>query len=198
MPARDFTLDTEQWELSGESFPEVACGDQPEICSQAVEQACGFDLCFGSCGGTSCQAVIAIQPWDEVNLYDEKPELREIDDKPLVDVTIDRVHYVVPENTLSIDSPKLTIYLAPSTVMAPGDPQARAIGSIEPVPAGQTVADTDIDIDAEGHAAIEEFMRDYKTPFNLILGAQLELHGGDPIPTGRIVATVQVDAHAGI
>jgi hypothetical protein len=39
-------------------------------------------------------------------------------------------------------------------------------------------------------------MRDYATPFNVIVGAMVELRAGDEVPTGRMVAAIKVDAHA--
>jgi hypothetical protein len=201
MPERSFTVDTEQWELTGdERFPELDCSDQPQICSAAVQEACAGELCFGSCNpdDMNCQALLALQLWSTVDLVSEKPELQEINEQPLVSVQIDRVYYEITENTLNIATPELTIYVAPQTVMSPGDPAARAIGTIEALPAGTTVAATDVVFTEDGELALHDAMKDYQTPFNLLVGTQMTLHGGDVVPTGRAVATVNVQAHAGL
>lgn len=202
MPERSFTVDTAQWELTGEArFPELDCTDQPQICSAAVQEACAGDLCFGSCSpeDSNCQALLALQLWSTVDLFSEKPELQTINEQPLVSVQIDRVYYQIPENTLNVDTPELTIYVAPQTVMSPGDPAARAIGTIAPLAAGAVVLEeTDVVFTEDGEQALHDAMKDYQTPFNLLVGTQMTLHGGDDVPTGRATATVNVQAHAGL
>jgi hypothetical protein len=39
-------------------------------------------------------------------------------------------------------------------------------------------------------------MRDYQTPFNLIVGSTVLLRAGDAVPSGRLVADLKVSAHA--
>ena len=199
MPERSFTIDTAQWELTGDStFPSIDCANQPQICSAAVVQVCGGALCFGSCGGASCEALLALQLWSTVDLFGEKPELQAIGERTLATVEIDRVYYEVAENTLNIDTPELTVYVAPSTVMSPGDPSAEAVGTIAPMIAGETVAETDMLFVATGETTLNEVLKAFQTPFNLLVGAQLTVHGGDPVPTGRAIATVNVRAHASL
>ena len=61
-------------------------------------------------------------------------------------VSVKRVYYRITENTLDVDSPPLTVYIGPEGTMAPGDTGAEAIGTIAPVPAGQTVAEADVEL----------------------------------------------------
>jgi hypothetical protein len=201
MPERTFTVDTEQWELSSDaSLPSIDCSGMPGVCSTGIDQYCGSEACFGSCGATDeCQIKVLVSLYRTVNLYDEKPELQTLDDQPLVDVTIDRIYYVATENTMNVSSPELTVYLAPQTIMNPGDPQARAIGVIAPLPAQTLVLDPiDVDLTPEGRDILRQFMTDYRTPFNIIVGAEVDIQAGDTMPEGRVVAKVSVDAHAGL
>ncbi len=41
-------------------------------------------------------------------------------------------------------------------------------------------------------------MSTFKTPFNVIVGATITLHDGDPVPTGKLDANVHIKAHAGV
>lgn len=200
LPERMFTMDTEQWQLSssGAVFPDVPCGQDPTVCEAQVENLCGGDQCTAQCVAGSCQMTVQVTLWRMVDLYEENPELKTINEQPLVDVDIESVHYEVTENTLNIDTPELTLYMAPASVMDPSDPAARAVGVIPPIAAGSAQARTDVMVSPEHTQALEDFMRDYQTPFNLIVSADITVEAGDPIPMGRITADVGVDATAGI
>jgi hypothetical protein len=194
---KTFTVDTAQWELADQStFPEVDCSVM-DVCSAAVMQSCMSDNCFGSCDGQNCQALILVSLWVEIDLLDEHPELEEIDN--IVSVTINRVEYEISENTLTIDTPVMTLYVAPATVMSPGDPQAQEIGTIAPVTAGMpTTEPLEVNLTPEGRDNLREFMSQYRTPFNIIVGSEVEIMAGDPIPMGRLEANVRVTATAGL
>lgn len=200
LPERMFTMDTDQWELSssGAVFPELPCGTEPAACDAEVQALCGSDQCTGMCVDGSCQMVVRVALWRMVDLYEENPELKTINEQPLVDVEIESVHYAVTENTLNIDTPPLTLHMAPSSVMDPADPAAREIGVIPPIAAGRPQGERDVMVSDAHKQALMTFMRDYKTPFNLIVSADITVAAGDPIPMGRITADVGVDASAGI
>ncbi len=197
---KEFTVDTSQWQLTSEAeFPEVACADTPSVCSAGIAELCGNDaVCFGSCDGTNCQAKVLISLYQNVNLYDTNPELQTIDEQPLVSVTVDHVTYDVTENTLNIDSPVITLYVAPQNIMNPGDPQALAVGTVAPIRAGTTVTGEEVDMTPEGRESLRAFMKEYKTTFNILVGAEVDISALDPVPTGRLHAVVDVAAHAGI
>jgi hypothetical protein len=204
MPSKTFTVDTAQWQLTGDpngEFPAIDCSANQGICSTGISQACGNQaICFGSCDTTdqTCQATVLVALSQPVNLLDEKPELAQIEDQPLVSVTVDRIYYHVSENTLNVSTPEFMMYVAPENVMSPGDAQAVPVGTIAPLPAATTRDETDMVFVAGGEDALKQFMKDYKTTFRVIVGGSIELHAGDPIPTGSLTATVNVAAHAGI
>ena len=132
------------------------------------------------------------------DLASEKPELQEIEGKPLVSIRISRVAYEITENTLNVNTPRLTIYVGPQSAMDGADPQARAIGNIPPALAGTTVAEAEVEMTADGEDILADFMKDYSTPFNIIVGGDVSLAAGDPVPTGRLVAVVKAEATAGL
>jgi hypothetical protein len=198
LPERDVTVDAADWQLTEEAtLPAIDCGGQPTVCADGVAAVCAADTCSGACGGETCEVVVQVSLWNTFDLAAESPELREIDGQPLVSVTIERVWYTIDENTLDVDSPELTVYAAPQDVMSPGDPKAQEVGVIEPIPAGER-PEGEVVLTPDGQRILSETMRDYGTPFNLIVGSQVELAAGDPIPTGRMVAVIHADAHAGL
>ena len=200
LPERMFTVDTDQWELSssGAVLPEIPCDAEPDACDAEIQALCGADQCAGMCVAGSCHMIVQVTLWRAVDLYAENPELKTINEQPLVDVDIERVHYAVTENTLNIDTPAFTLYMAPASIMNPADPQARSVGVIPPLAAGTQKGTTDVMVSEAHEQALEDFMRDYQTPFNLIISADIEVEPGDPIPMGRITADVGVDASAGV
>jgi hypothetical protein len=199
VPNKTFSVDTAQWDLTSDSeMPAIACSGMPGVCSAGISQACGAEFCFGSCDGTNCKALIAVSLFTPINLYDEKPELQTIDDQPLVTVTVNRVAYDVTENTLSIDTPELTVYVAPANAVTTGDPQARAIGTVASIPAMTQLTDAEVNLTPEGRDTLRQYMKDYKTPFNILVGTSVELSAGDPIPAGKLTVVVRVAASAGI
>jgi hypothetical protein len=199
LPERTVTVDTADWELAdSEEVPAVDCAGMEEICGEAMAEVCAADdVCSGACGGDTCEINVAVALWQRFHLAVDKPELDSIDDQPLVSVTIDRIYYSIPENTFNVTSPPLTVYVAPDSVMSPSDPQAEEIGTIAPVPA-MTMPEGDLELTPDGQNILSERMKDYQTPFNLIVGADVLIQAGDPVPTGRLVAVVKVDAHAGL
>lgn len=201
LPEHKVTVDTADWKLAAmDEMPAVDCGGNEGVCSDGVSQYCGADgVCFGACGAEqTCEVTVVVALWQKVDLAAESPELMSINDEPLVSVTVDHIQYSVIENTLNVASPELTVYAAPQSIMSPGDPLAQEIGTIAPIQPGETVTDRDIDLTADGQATLASFMQDYHTPFNLIVGSEVLIQAGDPMPTGHLVAGVKATAHAGL
>jgi hypothetical protein len=92
----------------------------------------------------------------------------------------------------------MTIYVAPSTVMDPNDPSAKAVGTVDMVPAMTTVALRDMTYTDGGQQALIDIMSTYKNPFNVIVGSTLTLKEGSTVPTGKLDAVVHIKAHAGV
>lgn len=200
IPPRTFTIDTAQWNLGSSSpvFPDLPCSPDMDLCAEQVAVFCDVERCTGTCVDNLCEMSVQVSLWHLVDLYSEKPELQAINDQPFVNVSIDSVYYAADENTLNFDTPVLSLYVAPQTVMTPSDPQARAIGEIPSIPAGSQLGVLDVQLTPEGVDELRAFMGDYRTPFNIILGTEVTVRAGDPMPSGRIDAQVGVDASAGL
>jgi hypothetical protein len=198
---KEFTVDTDEWNLNGvDAFTSTDCSASPGLCAVAAENACDPGQCFGSCDGGSdtCQLQIVMQLWQTVDMSAENPEINTVADEPVVSVTIDSIAYQITENTLNIETPTFTVYAAPSNIMSPGDPEAAAIGTIEPVPPATLIPETDIVLTGDGRSALADKMGDYMTPFNIIVGSEIFVRQGDEVPQGRLRAVVRVRAHAGL
>lgn len=201
LPEKQLTVDSAQWQLSAGEMPPVPCADDAQACAAAVSDYCGAEeLCLAMCNAETetCELEVAVSLWHTFDLAAEKPELQEIDDQPLVSVEVGRVTYDVRENTLSADSPPLAVYLAPQGVMSPSDSQAKLVGTIPSVPAMTTVTDAELELTPAGRDVLAQYLADYDTPFNLIVGGGLAIGAGDAMPTGKLVAVVKATATAGL
>jgi hypothetical protein len=108
------------------------------------------------------------------------------------------VTYDVRTNDLSIETPELTVYVAPMSVTLSSDATAIPIGTIAPVPAGQpTTGPQPIDFTGTGRATLAKIMSSFKTPFNVLVGASIQLTAGELVPSGKLDAIVQITGHAG-
>jgi hypothetical protein len=163
--------------------------------------------CTGSCGDTSqkCELELNISAYQGIDLVMEKPELNQINDKPVIKVAIDSVRYAVTANSLNVATPTMYVYVAPITVMDPKDPMAKKIGVIESVPAGATVTAKDMTYTTDGKQVLVDTMSSYKNPFNVIVGTgggmddpKLVIKAGDQVPMGKLDAVIQIKAHAGL
>jgi hypothetical protein len=199
---KEFTVDTAQWNLQGvDSFTSMDCSQQ-DFCAAAVEQAqvCEPGQCFGRCAPDThtCELQVVLQLWQTVDMSSDNPEINTVANEPVVQVSIDNIAYQVVENTMNVETPIFTVFAAPSTIMSTGDPEADAVGQIPPVPPDTLVPETDITIDQNGQDALASKMGDYMTPFNVIVGAEIDIGQGDPVPQGKLTAVVRVRAHAGL
>ena len=201
LPDKKFSIDTASWNVDQQTADTVlntACSTSDQ-CMAAAESACAMD-CSGTCNAQMrCTINLDVGLHTSVNLLMEKPELQQINDKAVIDVTIDDVTYLVEQNTLNVPTPEIAVFVAPMSVMDPTDPLAKRIGTIPPVEAGMTITTAQkMMFTADGRANLISVMGNYKTPFNIIVGSTLTMTAGSPIPQGRLDALIKVRAHAGI
>ncbi|HEU5061057.1 MAG TPA: hypothetical protein VFU21_31215 [Kofleriaceae bacterium] len=199
LPEREVTVDTADWQLSGsERLQEVDCSEDESVCSTGLAELCGSeDVCAGVCGASrSCEVSVQVALWHTFDLRAERPELQQIEGQPLVDVRIDRVYYTVGENSLDVDSPPLSVYVAPEGVMSPFAADAQLVGTIPSVPAATTIEEADVELTDEGKDRLAARMKDYDTPFNLIVASELRIQAGDTLPHGRMVTVIKATAVA--
>jgi len=198
-----FTVDTSQWQLQGvDAYTRAQCTPSPDQCAAALDQsmACKPGQCFGHCDASTntCQLQILLSLWQTVDMSTDNPEINTVASEPVVQVTIDSIAYQVIENTLNVPTPEMTVYAAPSTIMSPGDPEAKPVGTIPSINANELVGETTVMMTPDGDANLGTYMGDYMTPFNIIVGSEIDVGMGDVVPDGRLTAVVRVKAHAGV
>jgi hypothetical protein len=129
----------------------------------------------------------------------EKPELQSINDEPVIKVVIDSVTWEVTMNTLTANTPPMTVFVAPMSVMDPNSPDAKEVGTISAITAGMVTDEPQqIAFTPTGKADLIAAMSTFKTPFNIIVGSQITISAGDSFPMGRLDAIVNIKAHAGL
>lgn len=200
LPEKRFTIEASRWDVDqGEAnrFLDMTCGNT-QACQAAVQTVCPT-TCSGMCNQSSkCELGLNISLSQEVNLVDERPELRTLNDEPIIKVTIDSVTYEVTSNSLNIDTPELTVLVAPASVVTSMDVAAKAIGTIAPVPAGTTASAQALTFTPTGRADLVAIMNTFKTPFNVLIGSSILIRTGDPVPSGKLDAVVRIKGHAGL
>jgi hypothetical protein len=202
LPDKTFTIDATGWNVNqqaADALLSTNCSSQPTVCASAAMQACQMG-CSGSCNTQThtCDLALDVSLYRPIDLVMEKPELKSINDEPVIKVTIDSVTYEVTANTLNVATPEMKVYVAPMSVMNPKDPQAKEIGVIAAVPAGQTTTPQNIAFNATGKADLVNIMSTFKTPFNVLVGSTLVVTMGTPVPAGKLDAVVHIKAHAGL
>lgn len=201
LPDKSFSIDTAGWnvdEQQAQALLGTSCASAPTVCNTAAQMACDMN-CSGTCNASQrCELQLDVGLHRQVNLVDEKPELKSINDQPVIKVTIDSVTYAVVANTLNVATPELKMYVAPISVMDPKSAEAIEIGTIAPVAAGATVGPTPIAFTETGKAKLVGMMSTYKTPFNVIVGSSLTVTEGQMVPEGKLDAVIRIRAHAGL
>jgi len=195
-----FTVDTGSYmvnQTAANAYLGQSCAGAPTECAQWVQSACTTN-CSGSCDTTTqkCDLGLNVGVYQKVDLNSENPELSTTSKEPVVKVTIDAITYQVNDNTLNVETPELTVYVAPMSVMSPSDPMAQAIGTIPAIPAMSTPVATNMMFTPDGKANLATVMGNYMTPFNVIVGSTIVLKDGDAFPTGKLTAEVDITAHA--
>ncbi len=204
LPPKPFSIDTSGWQVTqqtADAYLTTSCmpstSSAADVCNAAATAACPAN-CTGSCDATAhtCDLSLQIAAHQMVDLLSDSPQLETIVNHSGVTITVDSVEYMVNDNTLNIATPPITVYVAPMSSTQPSDPGVTAIATIQPVAPKALVAAADLAFIDDGQAALDTAMNDYKDPFNVIVGATITLGAGDPLPTGKLDATVQINAHA--
>ena len=118
LPDKNFSINIDGWQVDrakAADYLDVDCASAPPTaCNAAVQQVCTMS-CSGSCSQSThtCDLSLDVSLAQMVNLVMERPELKSVNDQSVIKVTVDNVTYEVTQNTLNIDTPVITIYVAP-------------------------------------------------------------------------------------
>lgn len=203
LPDKKFTIDASGWNVKQSDADKVlalSCSSDT-MCNSAVQTACPMG-CSGMCDAAkTCDLSLDVSLSQKVDLVTEKPELKSINDEPVIKVTIDSVTYEVTSNSLNVATPTINVYVAPMTVLKP-DPsnaQVKLIGTIPPIPPGWTTSGPQmLMFTPTGKADLVNIMSTFKTPFNVLVGSSLLVTSGQPVPMGKLESVVHIKGHAGL
>jgi hypothetical protein len=209
LPDKKFTIDASGWQVdtmnsssglfTNGQLNAVQCNSAPMKCSSAVALVCSMD-CSGSCNTTSnsCELSLDVSRPLKVDLLTDEPDLKTINDQPVIKVSIDSVTYAVTANSLNVDTPAIDVYVAPISALQADDPQAKLIGTIPAIPRGTTSDYQALEFTPTGKASLVNIMSTFKTPFNVLVVSHLVVRAGQMLPTGKLDAVVRIRGHAGL
>jgi len=140
--------------------------------------------CEANAGGMDvCTAVVTLSQSQQLNLGQQVPQLQGA--VGLGNVSINNISYTVLDNSLNIDLPPVTLFLAPNGVTDPNDPTAKKFGTVPAITAMSTPMGT-VMLESDAAATFASFTHTLSTPFELIATTTVHVPSGTPVPTGKI------------
>jgi len=193
-PPQTFTFDTSPSVNvpAGGTFPSVACGtvndcygglfDSPNhFVNLTTTLVCVQDA---PSGPATCLAQIPETVSTMVSLAGQSGIPG---DDALVDITIPGLSYAVSSATMNVNLEGVTLYLAPSGVTDPNDPQAILFGAL-PTIISDTEPQGEVQLMSNSVETMEMFTANTSIPFALIAAATLNVPGGSLV--GPLTVTV--------
>jgi len=190
LPTETYTFDTSMWSnLPKGTIPAVPC---PAIDCCTAGSAVGIDCSTTmlTCNASGvCEADVPESAASSVNLAMQVPVLQSFPGHALSSITIKSISYTVSNNSLNIDLPPMTIYLAPDGVTDPKDPRAQEFGTIPAIPA-MTDPSGMVMLVPNAAAVFAQFTGNISTPFTIIAAGTVAIPSGSPAPSGAITLSV--------
>jgi hypothetical protein len=202
--ATTFTVDTDWQQLtvdsaslgltvpSGSVIPGIPCTAAADPCATATSQISCVGAtysCKVQCGASAkCEVVASAESFMPIDLSQKVKS--GLQSNALNKVTVRQVIYNTDDNTLNFDTPKIELFVGPSTATKTTDAGVVAFATMDPIPRGTKPNAEIIPTDA-GKEALAGFVRDYQTPFRLLAKASLRFATGDSIPQGRLALKVK-------
>src|ERR1022692_1270975 len=199
LPPQTYSFDTSMFKgLPTGSSQSVPCGDgqaitdccnppaplPPPDCT-TTPLVCQPDNSSFNNGASVCTAVIPESISNSINLSGAG-----LSSFPAGNISIDSIAYTVSNNTLNVDLPPVSIYLAPDGVTDPMN-GAMLFGTIPAIQAG-TNPSGKVQKDSGADHAFEVYAGNLSTPFNFIASTTVVIPSGTPIPNGQVTITVTV------
>lgn len=196
---QQFTVDSASLGLtipSGSVIPGIPCTVAADPCAAAAQIKCSGATysCKVQCGTSAkCEVVASAESFMPIDLSNKVKS--GLQSSALNKVSVGQVIYNTDENTLNFDTPKIELFVGPSTATKITDAGVVPFATMEPIPRGTKPNDKIIPTEA-GKEALAGFVRTYQTPFRMLARASLRFATGDPIPQGRL--TIKVKAYLDI
>lgn len=101
-----------------------------------------------------------------------------------------RLELTVADNTLSFAIPPLDILVGPSGAEDTADARVQLLARIDGVPAGPSPM-REIPSEESGREQLARLVRDFERPVRLFVRTRLRFESGDPLPKGRLDASIK-------
>jgi hypothetical protein len=198
LPTQSYSVDSSTLNLPAGNTQAVPCGTG-QIITDCCNPPAGLGLPMPDCSMTMlaceantagmdvCTAVVTVSQSQTLNLGQQVPQLQGA--VGLGNLTINQISYTVLDNTLNIDLPPVTLFLAPNNVTDPNDPTAKKFGTVPSIAAMSTPMGT-VMLESDAAATFSSFTKSLSTPFNLIATTTVHVPSGSPTPSGKIDMTV--------
>jgi hypothetical protein len=189
LPTETYTFDTAQWSnLPQGTIPPIACTSSDTCCAAGSLAGIDCSTTMLTCNASGvCEADVPESAASSVNLAMQVPVLQSFPGHALSSITISSISYVVSNNSLNIDLPPMTIYLAPDGVQDPryGD----VFGTIPAIPAGTDPSGM-VMLVPNAAQVFAKYTGNISTPFTIIAAGTVAIPSGSPAPSGAITLSV--------
>lgn len=194
LPPKTYSFDTAKagWNLPPANVPSVPCTDDATCCSVATLASidCSRVICDGGSGTCALKVTVEAPP-QTINLKKEAKGLERFDGQTVIDVTISKIAFDVPVNTLNVDLPPVELFVAPEGTTSTADPLAVRFGTVPSIPSQLPVTDGSVALDKAGQDAFVGFAHNFGTPFVFLARSTVVVPGGTPLPSGALEITVK-------
>ena len=192
LPPRHYTFNASMAGVPSALAQEVPCGAPPvmDCCNPtpplpAPDCSANPITCEQNENGTNvCMAQATISQSQMMNLGMEVSQLSGL--TGVVTISIKRIGYQVNSNTLDVDLPDVSLYLAPAGVTDASDPNAQKFGTMPAISAGSTPTG-DVVLEPNAKQVLASFTSNLQSPFNFIATTTLKVSHA---PTGAIDMTI--------
>ena len=184
----NITLDTAQMGLNipSATIPAIPCTSDAGCGSAFKCGGTGYS-CALKCVSQKCEIQITVEQGTDVDLSSKIKD--QTSATVLSKVTMDALTYNTSENTLTFNTPEISMYLGPqgaSSTSAAGVERFATMPSIKAKDPAYGEAKTT----EAGKDKLQKSVQNL-TPFRLFGQAVLKLRSGDPVPKGRLVLVVR-------
>lgn len=191
MDPQHFTLDTSQLGVKipqGSKVPAVPCSSGNNSCQQAgAKVSCqgqGNFSCGLKCESGNCAISAAFEQGTQVDISGNVRNQTSAD--ALSKVTLSRLEYEVPSNSLNFDTPQIEGFVGPRTAKKTTDGGVVLLTKLPVIPKKSTKGTTRVNSSGAGQAKLAGFVQNYRTPFKVFAKASLSFRSGSEVPKGKL------------
>lgn len=192
LPERTYSFDTAKsgWNLPPATLPEIPCTDDAGCCTLAMAAVPGINCNMVICEASQCAVKVTVEtPPQTVNLKMEA-NLGSLNKQSAIDVTVSKISYQVPVNTMNVDLPPVELFVAPDGTTSASDSAAKRFGTLPSIPSMQRDPGT-VTLDPVGQNAFVGFAHNFGTPFVFIARTSVVVPAGTPLPMGAVEIKIQ-------